>query len=153
MAAKSTIDFLMRAISSDDPRFVEGFVSTHKEVLKEKDEAGNTPLIRSVFLNKEYIASLLIGYGADVDAPNSQGWTPLMIAATHGSTNSVRLLLEKGANPYIKLSDGSTAYSLAKECRHDDAADLILRAIDGSLRSGREALERLRRNVPVRIKF
>ena len=152
MAAKSTIDFLMRAISSDDPRFVEGFVSAHNEVLKEKDEAGNTPLIRSVFLNKEYIASLLISCGADVDAPNSQGWTPLMVAAAHGGTNSVKLLLEKGANPFIKLSDGSTAYSLARECRHDDAADLIQKAIDGSLRNGREALARLRRNAPVRIR-
>jgi ankyrin repeat protein len=45
------------------------------------------------------VAALLSG-GADASAEDSQGWTPLMLAAKRGHTDVVRLLCEKGAGAH-----------------------------------------------------
>lgn len=38
--------------------------------------------------------------GWDIDTPDTRGWTLLHIAASAGSDGVVRILLEKGADPY-----------------------------------------------------
>ena len=42
--------------------------------------------------------SLLIERGAEIDAVSPNGTTPLMMAAQYGSEDSVKLLLEHGAD-------------------------------------------------------
>jgi ankyrin repeat protein len=47
----------------------------------------------------------LLERGADPNAKNDDGWTPLHIAAGEGHVEIVKLLLERGADPWIADND------------------------------------------------
>ncbi|MGB7758829.1 MAG: ankyrin repeat domain-containing protein [Bryobacteraceae bacterium] len=51
--------------------------------------------------------------GANLEAVDRNGRTPLMLAAQHGYPATVELLLGRGANPAARDHDGATAYALA----------------------------------------
>ena len=51
----------------------------------------------------------MIEQGADVNATDGRGETPLMYAAVVGSADAMRLLLEHQADPNVKNQSGSTA--------------------------------------------
>jgi len=50
-------------------------------------------------------------------------------AAWNGHTDTVKLLLENGANPNIRKADGATAVALATGQKHQDIVDLLNEAI------------------------
>ena len=59
------------------------------------------------------IVSLLLRAGADVNAQQERGYTPLHRAADRGSPELVRILLRAGADPMIRADNGRTAGELA----------------------------------------
>lgn len=63
------------------------------------------------------VMELLIGHGADVNARGREGNTPLHDAASHGSTEAVRVLLEHGADPNVTNDSRQTAAMLALDSR------------------------------------
>jgi ankyrin repeat protein len=64
-------------------------------------------------LRSPRLVALLISAGADPNAADSFGNTPLMTAAWAGSAESVRLLLEAGARVDAHSRWGATALSSA----------------------------------------
>lgn len=56
---------------------------------------------------------LLLQYGADPSWPDVYGYTPLMDAADEGDAHAVSLLLEAGANPYVRNADDTNALYMA----------------------------------------
>ncbi|CAH8590726.1 unnamed protein product [Schistosoma turkestanicum] len=88
-----------------------------KEIINECDDQGATALHYSVQMNHEQIDELFellinIG-GSNLNAPDTHGRTPIIWAATVGSTHAVELLLKLGANLNHKDSHGLTALHCA----------------------------------------
>lgn len=69
-----------------------------KEILNLCDNDGSTPLLYAVASNNEAIAKTLIDAGADVTIASKSGASPLYLAAYHGYSEAVKLLLQHGAN-------------------------------------------------------
>jgi ankyrin repeat protein len=66
------------------------------------------------------IAALLLDYGAEVNARQEGGYTPLHEAASSGKLELARLLLLFGADPSLAADDGSLPAALAaRHGRHE----------------------------------
>lgn len=68
---------------------------------------------------------LSIEAGMDVNKPDGNGFTPLMMAAWYGNADAAKLLMDKGANLTATLEDGRTAIRIAQERGHPELANLL----------------------------
>ena len=68
--------------------------------LDASDAYGDTPLTMAVDYDSHCV-ELLLQRGADVNAANTAGWTPLAVAALNGRVRSARVLL---AHPHIEVN-------------------------------------------------
>ncbi len=71
------------------------------------------------------IALALIEAGADVNAVQQAGFTPLHAAAMTGQTELAKLLLDRGADPSARADDGRTALAMARDAKHQAVIDLL----------------------------
>ena len=63
------------------------------------------------------IVRALVDAGANVDARNKEGTTPLMHTAQSCQIESMEILLEANARVDVRNNDGETAYEIARsEC-------------------------------------
>jgi len=97
--------------------------------------SGLSPLHVACHYDQEAAAIVLLKHGADVNADDGAGWTPMHHAAYDGYHLLVRFLLERGANPFAQIRNGQfTSYTprmLAKrggEPGHHMAASKLRRA-------------------------
>lgn len=89
---------------------------------------GWTPLHYAAASGDNEIAGLLLKRGAKVDAlspPASGSYTPLMMAAREGFDRTAKFLIDHGANPALKNSEGLTAVQLAERAGKPAAASSI----------------------------
>ena len=63
--------------------------------------------------------------GANIDAPNAEGYTPLMVAAQTTNLQIAQFLVEAGANPNIRNRYGETAIMLASYHGQTDMVRLL----------------------------
>jgi len=75
--------------------------------------------------NTDMVRSLLSTPGADVNATDARGSTPLLEAARYGHNDIARLLIAAGANVKAKDKDGKTALMLAIQGNHDDVVRVL----------------------------
>ena len=68
----------------------------------------------------------VLARGADVNACNDSGVTPLMVAAYHGRREMVRALIEHGADLNAEDNDGFTAEMLADHAGHEDVVRTLV---------------------------
>jgi len=71
---------------------------------------------------------MLIKKGADIDARDSAGHTPLMLAAIYGCNKTIQALLDGGASPSLITSAATTAAMYAENNSHPLAAALLKKA-------------------------
>jgi hypothetical protein len=65
---------------------------------------------------------VLIDHGANINAQDDDGYTPLIVACYKGLADIAQLLIEKGADVNAKDHEGLTALRLAE---NDDLKQLL----------------------------
>jgi len=90
-----------------------------------KNKFDNTPLQVSMLSQSAEVAKVLLARGAEVDARMSEGATALHEAAQNGDAVSIRMLLDAGADPALKMPNSKTALDLARAAKHKDAARIL----------------------------
>lgn len=91
------------------------------------DADRKTPLHKAVWGDeKSEVVRLLLEYGAEVDAKNSFGFTPLHWAAKHGHLESAKILWLQGADHQCENGLGDTPVDLAQRWGQDQIAQYFL---------------------------
>jgi ankyrin repeat protein len=107
-------------IEDSEKGFFEAIVKGEKSVVDlflaagmspNAKQAGVTALMEASRRGKTHheIAAALIQAGAEIDARDPYGVTPLLFAAISGSPETIRMLLKSGANVKARDVDGRTA--------------------------------------------
>jgi ankyrin repeat protein len=102
--------------------------------LNAKDKKGNTALIQAIKGNARWDAGdgaketaiLLINSGADLEAPDEEGNTPLILAVGNEMTEVVKLLVEKGVDLNAQKADGETALMSAVQADRIEIITLLV---------------------------
>jgi len=115
---------LFRAIIADNIKLVElltNFGANVNARVGYKDSLTNSVPLHVVHSsaeltinNKKMINDILLKHNADPNLRDSSGYTPIYLAAHDFNVDSVRSLLEAGADPNIKVKDGNTVYDILK---------------------------------------
>ncbi|MHB0998594.1 MAG: ankyrin repeat domain-containing protein [Armatimonadota bacterium] len=115
---------------------------------------GDPTLLECAGRHDTAMVSKLIKGGADVNAANSNGITPLMLAALSSDPEITKLLLDGGANVNAKDSEGETALTMDGETWEDEAsvAQLLLAAGADVNAQGKDGYTALHRAVSKRKK-
>ncbi|KAE8145028.1 hypothetical protein BDV25DRAFT_165533 [Aspergillus avenaceus] len=101
--------------------------------LETPDSKGDTPLkIAAGDSRCTQLVELLLNAGASIDAPSHRGLTPLMIACRHGLTETVQVLLDRGANTWLSADNGYTCLHYAM---HSNAQAEIIQILAGRVPS------------------
>ncbi|MFZ2959799.1 MAG: ankyrin repeat domain-containing protein, partial [Candidatus Ozemobacteraceae bacterium] len=79
----------------------------------EKNQNGETPLVKALWHKKFDVAELLLKSGANIDVQMQHVGTPLMMAAKDGSLDIVKFLVDHKAKTDVKNEAGETASVLA----------------------------------------
>ena len=150
---------LMIAIRQPSPKVAQVLANAPKIELNKLTAQGESPLMLAAIKGELTLAELLVKQGADVnktgwtplhyaaskahlpvmkmllenyayiDAESPNGTTPLMMASMYGNAAAVQLLIDEGADPMLKNSQGLTAQQFALRANRPDSAELVLKAI------------------------
>ncbi|KAG0694241.1 Protein phosphatase 1 regulatory inhibitor subunit 16B [Chionoecetes opilio] len=86
------------------------------------NEDGLTALHQCCIDDSEEMMRLLVQHSADVNAQDSEKWTPLHAAATCGHLHLAKFLIARGANLLAVNADGNMPYDI---CEDDATLDYI----------------------------
>jgi hypothetical protein len=85
-------------------------------------------LIEAIKKGYAPIVQAFLAKGANVNATDGDGGTPLIWAVARGRPETVRLLLESGADVGARDADGMTALVLARRRNAQELAEILLAA-------------------------
>ena len=119
---------LLAAIFSGNLEVVRKLIEYNRADINVGDVYEWTPLhLASMGHNfkDDSVLLCLLEHGADINARNQDGSTPLLVASFHGALEVVRRLLERGADVEARRNDGKTALQLAVENGDDNVVELL----------------------------
>lgn len=126
---------LLSAINSQDKgmQTAINFVLSKSNVNNQNNPTKTSPLHFAIKYNAYNLAVILIGAGANVNAQDIDGYTPLHSAVIYhhndDTTNkSIKALLKAGADLYIQDKEGKTAAKIARELNMMPLYELIEQA-------------------------
>lgn len=117
-AKKRGIDIVNRA-TRDGLKPIHQVAQLVELPLKKEDIQTST---KQQLILQARLMNILVENGADVNAINEGGFTPLMLAANTGNLELANYLLSKGADPKVVSKNGYTAYAIAALGGYNDVA-------------------------------
>lgn len=91
-----------RYIQNNRYKEAEEIIVASPELVKQADEHGNTLLTIASQNNRKRFVKLFLRHGANIDAQNTQGNSPLHYCSAYNFKEVADYLVSKGANPDIK---------------------------------------------------
>jgi hypothetical protein len=112
------INALMSAVSNNDIEGVRFFSKAGGALINQKNYGGATSLHIACREKNFDIATILVKSGADVNAVDNEGWTPLMRASLAGSAEIVNLLLDNGAkaSAFNSIGESAIIHATSSDC-------------------------------------
>jgi len=141
---EADISSLIASIKDGSIVKVKSIVERNPRLVNETDQNNGAALHCAVASGKVEIAGYLVEKGADVNAKDYKGNTPLLLTCREGNLEMAELLVEKGAD--ISGRDyefGSTALHWASYKGHIEVAEMLLSKgaeVKGKNRKGRTPL-------------
>ena len=90
--------------------------------------AKSSPVMNGAITPKTNLVALLLKHGADVNATNDGGETPLIKAVLFNDADSTAVLLKAGASPTIKDRSGHSAADYAEHSKSSLISSLMREA-------------------------
>lgn len=137
---------LFTAIHASNVEGVRLLIEAEPELLHSRSPSGLSPILFAAYYHRPYVLDVLLAAGpeldvfeaaatgqplpdgADLHTPNGDGFTPLHLAALFGRSDTVGVLLERGADLHAVSRNPQAAQPLhsALGGRHWDTARLLL---------------------------
>ena len=115
------------AVRADDVNAVTELLDADPDLVRATDEDGETPLHSAAWRSRYEAATLLLDRGADIEARNNWGRTPLLIVAREtGNAQMASLLIEAGAEVNVRDRGGESPLDLAAWRGFAELVDLLL---------------------------
>ncbi len=90
------------------------------------DDEGVSIFDMAITYDNHFMVEYLLEQGIDVNhTDRKSGFTALMAAACYGRIKILKLLLQKGANQYVKDSKGFTAIDFARKMNKKSVLELL----------------------------
>ena len=105
---------LLEAAARNDIDEVRRLLSLHVTP-DSTNEDGLTALHQCCIDDSEEMMKVLVEFGADVNANDSEKWTPLHAAATCGHLHLVKFLIDNNANLLAVNGDGNMPYDICED--------------------------------------
>jgi ankyrin repeat protein len=114
------------------------------------NKPGWTPLHYAATAGNVPIIELLLDNSAYIDAESPNGSTPLMMAAMYGTPESVKVLIQAGADLNVKNQLGLTALDFAIRGNRENAKELIETGLqrEAARKARQQAVEASKPAVP-----
>jgi len=95
-----------------------------------QNETANMPLHAAVAGKRQELVEMLVEQGANIDATDGRGWTPLNLAAHEGPVATIEYLLAHDADVTLANNDGRTPLETAEHEGRADEVDVLRRHLE-----------------------
>ena len=117
---------MAKAVSGGGGPALDALLASDPDLVHEVSTGGATPLhMCGMSQRGQHATAQLIAAGADVEALDTYGYTPLMRMASNNLPVGAAALLAAGADPARRAAHGESALSIARESRAGDVAALL----------------------------
>lgn len=105
---------LTRAVSQRHLHLAN-YLIEHGSSPKLVDQSGYAVIHHAVFSQSGEMVERILDAGANIESQDSEGRTPLLLAANYQNLLAAKLLVQRGANPLAKTKAGRDLTSFAKD--------------------------------------
>ncbi len=142
---------LMLAVDLGTKAMVDAVLRYKPDLESRRETDGRTALHQAAaqYAPSPEVIDALAKAGANANAADNKGWTPLHIAVEGGRPAAVKALLEAGANPNAMTANGAVPLSIARRTQGPNVPSTALREelVQLLLKQGADELILRRRNI------